>query len=76
MAIIRNSISSSDCSQDLSKHLSEWLNAMHVKDLFRTCVTCLNLKEDRFCSVYNANPPASVIIVGCDSYKDNEEIPF
>lgn len=43
--------------------------------LFRTCANCDNWsKEKQQCTLYNALPPAEVIVIGCDKHTDL--IPF
>lgn len=76
MAIIRTSLSANDVAVDLSGLMSTWLDKMSITDLFRTCVTCQNLQNDRHCLKFNSPPPASVVVTGCDQYADREEIPF
>lgn len=44
---------------------------------FRTCLRCDNFDEkSENCKLYNARPPAKIIAFGCDSFDDNEWVPF
>ena len=44
----------------------------------RSCNSCVYaVKDGPFkCSAYNTVPPLSVIMNGCSSYSDNDDIPF
>lgn len=48
----------------------------------RTCVNCEHFecsssyKMADICKVYNARPPATVIVAGCDKHEWNDQIPF
>ena len=46
--------------------------------IFRNCDNCRHMTEQgaAFCSKFNATPPASVIVVGCDQHDDKEDVPF
>ena len=44
--------------------------------LFRNCTICKNFTAEEQCTVYHARPPAKVIVLGCDSFADRDEIPF
>jgi len=46
--------------------------------MFRNCDNCFHMSEQgpAHCSKFNATPPASVIVVGCDQHDDKEDIPF
>jgi len=62
---------------DLGANISSWLNENGAIGLFRTCGNCARLgADDRTCEVFGAQPPVSVVLVGCDSHVDKEEAPF
>lgn len=44
---------------------------------FQNCLNCIHWKqkEDK-CGLYNAKPPAEIIVYSCPSYTDIEEIPY
>lgn len=44
----------------------------------RSCITCINFKEDvELCDIYKQRPPARIIAKGCESYSNiSEDIPF
>ena len=46
------------------------------ENLFRNCGKCSYWQEGRGCSLYQALPPVRIIVVGCDSFNDTDEIPF
>lgn len=44
---------------------------------FRSCINCLNFKEDQeICVLANQRPPAKVIVFGCPMHVDIKDIPF
>lgn len=44
---------------------------------YKTCITCDHfLEQQEKCNLYDQRPPARVIAFGCDSYKDDNYIPF
>jgi hypothetical protein len=45
-----------------------------VSAVSHNCVTCEHFNEKELCLFYNARPPATVIVKGCDKYEN--EIPF
>ena len=46
-------------------------------NIFQNCLNCMHWKnaEDK-CGLYNAKPPAVIIVYSCPDYKDDGEIPF
>lgn len=63
--------------QTLNVMVEDWAlkNADRIK---RSCASCTYAnREGPFkCSVYNVTPPLDVIMNGCPSYSDNDDIPF
>lgn len=46
-------------------------------DLRASCISCKNFDHaNEVCKKFNARPPAHVIAFACESYEDNDEIPF
>ncbi len=43
---------------------------------FQTCITCEHFNEQEICKIANQRPPAKVIVYGCDSWYNRDEIPF
>ena len=42
-----------------------------------SCISCENFDEPKeICKKFGARPPARTIALGCEHYKDNDEIPF
>lgn len=67
-----------DASNQLAKSLNDWFVAYGPSVIFKTCENCVFMSEDgpAHCSLWNVTPPAHVIVSGCPSHKDKEEIPF
>lgn len=43
----------------------------------RTCVNCERFNQEKeLCGIYNARPPAAVIVIGCEKHKEIDDIPF
>ena len=59
-----------DIADSLSAHIHNKL-----MNLTHNCTTCEHFAAEDICSLFKARPPASVIIKGCDKYKE-DEIPF
>lgn len=54
----------------IQKHASK-------EGLHATCLSCLNFDEKaEYCNKFSARPPARVIAFSCESYDDNDDIPF
>lgn len=44
---------------------------------FQSCLSCCNFREaTEICKLANQRPPAKIIVFGCNSYCDKDEIPF
>ncbi len=44
---------------------------------FQSCINCIHWKIDAdVCGLYNAKPPAEIIVFSCPSYADDGEIPY
>lgn len=44
---------------------------------YQNCLNCTNWKYEKdICGLYNAKPPAEIIVYSCSSYEDNQDIPF
>ena len=65
-------------SHALSALLNQWFSNYGPSDVYVTCGNCKHMTEQgpAFCSLYNMTPPVSVIVAGCPSHEDKEEIPF
>lgn len=63
-----------DLQQAISKPVKAALQTMDYP--FQTCITCEYFNEQEICTVANQRPPAKVIVFGCDSWTDGDEIPF
>lgn len=63
---------------NLATSLMDVLTKAGPSDIFRNCDNCRHMAEQgaAFCSKFNATPPASVIVVGCDQHDDKEDVPF
>ena len=43
---------------------------------FQSCINCNFFSDKEICSIFNARPPAKVIVHGCERWEDKDEIPF
>ena len=76
--VIREGAGSAPASAELSLLLNTWLTNFGPSDIFRTCQNCKHMNQEgpTFCRMYNMTPPVAVVIAGCPSHVDVEEIPF
>lgn len=68
-----------DAHYDFASAMAEaFINYANKADfIYRTCLTCKNWNEQgELCKLYNQRPPAKVIVLACDSWEDDNEIPF
>jgi hypothetical protein len=68
-----------DASNALANALNDWLTGFGPTIIYKTCENCKFMSEGNapaHCSLYNIVPPARVILAGCPSHQDKEEIPF
>ena len=68
-----------DSNQALGNALNTWLTQYGPSAIFKTRENCKFMSEGNapaYCSLYNMTPPARVIVAGCPSHQDKEEIPF
>lgn len=65
-------------SRALSTLLNKWFTDYGPSAVYVTCENCKHMSEQgpAFCALYNMTPPAAVIVAGCPSHEDKEEIPF
>lgn len=53
------------------------IEAPDARGMTSSCISCLAFNEaSEWCKTYGARPPARVIAFGCESYDDEDEIPF
>jgi hypothetical protein len=65
--------------RDLARLLNEWLETHGAVGIMKTCASCHFMtprEEPAFCTKYNLTPPAFVIVQGCPTHTDKEEVPF
>lgn len=62
----------------LSGLINEWLTSGGPSAIFRTCENCEHMQQEgpAFCKLYQMTPPVAVIIAGCPSHADCNQIPF
>jgi hypothetical protein len=63
----------------LSKALQNWLTTYGPNGIFKTCGNCRHMAKagaPTFCNLYQITPPVEVVIHGCPSHEDEDEIPF
>lgn len=67
-----------EAGNKLADALNTWLTESGPSVIYKNCDNCIHMSENgpAFCSKFNATPPASVIVVGCDQHDDKEDIPF
>lgn len=75
---IREGAGSAPASASLSQLLNDWLTNFGPSDIYRTCGNCKHMRQEgpAFCGLYQMTPPVGVVIAGCPSHEDVEEIPF
>jgi len=57
----------------LKKYLSEVVDK-RLKEFIKTCLTCKHWSSDpETCVLYSERPPAHIIVVSCESWKDKTE---
>lgn len=70
--------------------LASWIRQCideYKEPLIQTCITCICFREHarndanekhpaEWCMKYNERPPARIIAYGCNSYANDEDIPF
>jgi len=59
-----------DIADNLAVGIKNALDRMSIN-----CTICEHFSGEEKCKLYNARPPANVIIKGCDKFKE-DEIPF
>lgn len=76
--IVRTGEGSVQSSNDLSGALNEWMERAGPTGLFRTCGSCMNMAKvgPAICALYACPPPIDIILKGCDSYKDELDLPY
>lgn len=62
----------------LANSLNTWLTEYGPSAIYKNCDNCRHMAEQgaAHCSKFNATPPASVIVVGCNEHDDKEDVPF
>ena len=75
---VRTGEGSIPASRDLSVALNQWFEKHGPGGIFTTCENCKHMTTSgpAFCGLYQMTPPAAVIVAGCPSHEDIEEIPF
>lgn len=73
----RTSGESYQAQSDLNNLVQDWA-LKNADKLRRSCVSCTYaVRSGPFkCAVYSITPPIDVIMNGCDSFSDNDDIPF
>jgi hypothetical protein len=60
----------------LGNMMVKWLETVEPSDIWVGCISCRHFEGDRICMLAKVQPPASVILKGCERYEDAVEIPF
>lgn len=72
-------LSGADLEISISQFAKELGQVMrnHMDKYSKTCVNCERFDQTReLCGIYNARPPAVVIVIGCEKHKEIDDIPF
>jgi hypothetical protein len=75
----RKGIGAEQANQQLGELLNTWLTTQGPSPIFQTCASCdhmAGINQAAFCNLYKLVPPVETILQGCESHKDNEDIPF
>jgi hypothetical protein len=43
---------------------------------FQSCINCEHFTKDERCKLFNARPPAKIIVLGCEKWQDKNQIPY
>ncbi len=43
---------------------------------FQSCINCDHFTKDERCGLFNARPPAKIIVYGCEKWINKDAIPF
>lgn len=75
---VRTGLGSEDASNALGQALNQWLQNYGPSEIYKTCENCRHMTEQgpAFCALYQVTPPVAVIIAGCPSHDDKEDVPF
>ena len=69
-----------DTYVDLTSSISAAINKIIANPMtlpYRNCLNCEHWKyTDDLCGLYGAKPPTEILVYGCDSHKDDQDIPF
>jgi len=63
----------------INKIISDFVIGMRdaLNEQTQNCTNCGHFDErTENCILYKARPPASIIVSGCDSYQEDDGIPF
>lgn len=62
----------------LGKALNDWFEEFGPSPIFKSCANCSHMAQvgPVFCGLYATTPPIDVVMKGCPSHNDAEEIPF
>lgn len=73
-----NTLSVQEAGNSLANALNKWMTDYGPSIMYRNCDNCRHMNEDgpAHCSLWKLTPPASVIVSGCPSHDDKEDIPF
>lgn len=69
-----------EASNALSTALNKWFTEFGPVPIFKSCANCTHMINDGVtpvhCNLYSMIPPVAVVVTGCPSHVDAEEIPF
>lgn len=75
---VRQGPGADHASYALGEALNKWFSAYGPGSIFANCENCKHMAEQgpAFCTLYKTTPPVAVIMAGCPSHEDKEDIPF
>jgi hypothetical protein len=69
---LRSDMATREAGLAFGKALNDWFVKHGPTAIYKTCATCQFMRQtgSALCEKYNATPPVSVIMTGCDEYRD------
>ena len=52
------------------------LDVLEKESPLQSCINCEHFQADEKCKLFNARPPAKIIVYGCEKWIGKDEIPY
>ena len=52
------------------------LDVLEKQYPMQSCINCDHFDKDEKCKLFDARPPAKIIVSGCEKWQDKDLIPF